>query len=84
MKELNPNNPVLRAAHGQWAKICALVMHKLGVTHVEIKMEDVDALNATGRNLGIGDEKGYIEVFLLTEDETKAALKKYGGTPEQS
>lgn len=82
--ELNPNNRAASAARGQWHKIAALIMHKMGVTHVEIKSEDVDALLASGRNIGIGDERGYMEVFLLTPDETKEMLKKHGGMPWQS
>ncbi len=84
MNELNPNNPVARAAHGEWHKIAALIMHKLGVKHVEIKMEDVDALNASAANIAISDEKGYMEVFLMTKEESAAALKKYGREPWQS
>jgi len=82
--ELNPNNPVARAAHGKWHIICALVMHKLGVTHVEIKDEDVDAFNAAGRNIGISDDKGYMEIMLLTKEEMAPALKKRGGRAEDS
>lgn len=82
--ELNPNNPVSRAASGQWHKIAALVMHKLGVNHVEIRTEDADALTARGVNIGISDEKGYMEVFLLTPAETEAMLKKHKGRPEDS
>lgn len=82
--ELNPNNPVARAAHGKWHLICSLVMHKLGVSHIEIKSEDVDSLLKSEKNIGIADDKGYIEIFLLTKEEAKQALKKYGGRPEQS
>ena len=82
--ELNPNNPVTRAASGQWHKVAALVMHKLGVKHVEIRMEDVDALTSKGLNIGISDDKGYMEVFLMTPAETEAALKKFKGKVEDS
>lgn len=82
--ELNPNNRVAAAARGQWHKIAALVMHKLGVTHIEIRDSDVDALNAKGLNIAIADDKGYIEVFLLNAEESKAALKKYKGTIEDA
>lgn len=73
---LNPNNPVARATFGEWHKIAALIMHKLGVKRVEITNEDVDSM--TG-NIGIADDKGYIEVFLLTPEETEAEIKKHGG-----
>jgi len=76
--ELNPNNPVAAAARGQWHKIAALVMHKLGAQRVEIRDADIDAFNAQFGNIGIADDKGYIEVFLLTPEET--ALKKFKGT----
>jgi len=82
--ELNPNNPVARAASGQWHKIAALIMHKLGVTHVEIRAEDSDALTAKGLNIGIADDKGYMEIFLLTPEQTKAMLKKHKGTVEDA
>jgi hypothetical protein len=82
--ELNPNNPVARAANGQWHKIAALIMHKLGVNHVEIREEDAEALAAKGLNIGIADDKGYMEVFLLTSEQTKAMLKKHKGTVEDA
>lgn len=84
MSALNPNNPVARASFGNWHKLAALIMHKLGINHIELKNEDVEALNATGKNIGISDNKGYIEIFLLTPEETKAALRKHGGLPSQS
>lgn len=82
--ELNPNNRVAAAARGEWHKIAALIMHKLGVKHVEIRPEDADALTARGVNIAIADDKGYIEIFLLTAEETKAALKKHKGTVEDA
>ena len=84
MSALNPNNPVARASFGNWHKIAALIMHKLGVNHLEIKNEDVNALNATGKNIGIADDKGFIEVFLLTPEETDDMIKRHGGMPWQS
>ncbi len=81
---LNPNNPVARASFDNWHKIAALIMHKCGVKHLELKSEDIDALNASCANIGIADDKGYIEIFLLTPEETAKALKKHGGAVDQS
>lgn len=82
MNCLNPNNPVSRASMDQWHKIAALIMHKLGVKHVEIREEDVVSMPEC--NIAISDDKGYIEVRLLTLEESEAVLKKFGGRPQQS
>lgn len=78
--ELNPNNRVAAAARGQWHTIAALIMHKLGVNHVEIKMEDSDAFAKRKMNIGIADDKGYMEIFLLNEKESIEAIRKHKGT----
>ncbi len=85
MRTYNPNHPVVRAASGQGMKIMAIVMFKLGVKHVEIKDEDIDRFNASGAcNIGIGDEKGFMEISIMSDDEAREAARKAGGLPEQS
>ena len=74
-KNLNPNNPVARAANDNRHKICAIVMHKLGVKHIELTDADINAI-PVGTNLGISDNKGYTEVFFMTPEESAVALKK--------
>ena len=81
----NPNNPVARASMDHWHKIAAMMMHKLGLKSLAITAADIDKMNAAGPfDIGISDEKGHIEVLLLTEAESRALVKKHGGTPSQS
>lgn len=83
MSEVNPHHPVTRAAHDQWHKLCAIIMHKLGATHVEITDADVDSFNLHYNNIGISDAKGHIEVFLLTPEASAKVVKQTGGMPWQ-
>lgn len=76
MSELNPENKVVKAAHGQWHKIAALIMFKCGINKLDIKDKDVDDFNKIWANIAIQDSKGYTEVFLLTQKETDDILKK--------
>jgi hypothetical protein len=83
MKKWNPNNPVIKAADGQWCTIAALLVWKLkqlGHDMVEIRNADIDAFNAQEkRNLGIGDAKGYIELFLMDDAEAAKQARNHPG-----
>lgn len=77
---LNPNNPVARASFGQWHAITALIMFKLGVREIEITMADSDAFAASPlKNVAIDDSSGSVKIKLLTEEESRAAVRKFGG-----
>jgi hypothetical protein len=70
MAELNPDHPVTKDMHDQWHKFCALLMLKLGKTHVTISMSEVEKLiNSDRKNLIVqngadGDER--IHLWLTT------------------
>lgn len=80
--ELNPNNPVVRAARGHWHKIAALIMHKTGVDHIEILPVDVDAMNARGVDITISDSNERITVRLVTHEEGRRLAAEFPGVVE--
>ncbi len=44
MSELNPNHPVTQLTRDQWHKITAVIMHKLGLSEIELTANDVQNL----------------------------------------
>jgi len=77
--ELNPDNPIVKQTHGQWHKIAAMIMVKLGVTELQIDHEDV--LKVAQGNVNIvldarGESaKGYITIRIV-DDKTAHELAK--------
>lgn len=62
-------------------------MHKLGATEpVVITHEDVEAFNRSPYvNVGVGGNKdGAMEVMLMTQEESEAAIRQFGGAPGDS
>jgi hypothetical protein len=49
--ELNPNHKVVRQAHDNWHKIAALILVKLGLTELQLTMEDVDKISHGNVNI---------------------------------
>jgi hypothetical protein len=41
--EVNPENPLLQASRDLWHKFCGLIMHKAGLSRVEITLKDMEA-----------------------------------------
>jgi aminopeptidase C len=83
MKKLNPNHKVVRQADGQWHKIAALIMVKLGLIEVALTMEDVNKLSSGNVNIVL-DARGESETGILTvrivDDKTAEELaRKEGG-----
>lgn len=44
------NHPVVTALDSQWYKLAAMIMHKAGLSHIHITLEDIHALQATAPN----------------------------------
>lgn len=75
---LNPNHRVVEAARGQWHKIAALIMVKLGITELEVTMTDVlKILNNVNIVLDARGEKetGALKIRIV-DDKTAAELEK--------
>lgn len=88
MTELNPNNRVTQAAHGQWHAICALLMAKFGTDVVEITQADVEAFAARGPmavflhdGVNPPGAPGLMRLHLVTMAEGEALARKAGGLP---
>lgn len=76
----NPNHPVTRALEGEWHKLCAIVMQKLGATTVTITSEDIAAVTAT--NI-VADARGNdsIVLRLVGDEEAERLTRRHGGRP---
>lgn len=79
-QELNPNNPMTKAARDHWHAIAALVMRKAGLTRVEITLEDIAAANAQETNITIRDTGKAIVVELVDDATAKRLADQYQGS----
>ena len=80
--ELNPNHKVARQARGQWHKIAALVMVKLGVKDLELTMEDVEKASAGNLNIVLdarGESNTGKLVVRLVDDATAERMAREEG-----
>lgn len=80
--ELNPNHKVVRQARQEWHKIAALIMVKLGLTELQLTLDDVNKVAAGNVNIVL-DARGESETGILTvrivDDKTAAALARTEG-----
>ncbi len=82
LSELNPNHGVTAEVREQWHKLCALVMFKLGKTEINITVDDVERLTASGRANITVRPKGHVITLALVDDAEAARLaRKEGGLP---
>ena len=77
MTELNPNHPVTESLRDQWHKICAIVMHKLNVSTVDITTEDMSAL--ADFRIAAYVYKDSITLSLMSISEGERLAKEVGG-----
>lgn len=81
--ELNPNHKVVVQARDQWHKIAALIMLKLGLTELELTMEDVT--RAAGGNVNIvldsrgESETGKLLIRIVDDKTAKEMARSEGG-----
>lgn len=77
--ELNPNHEVVRQVRGQWHKIAALIMVKLGKTELEITLADVEKI-MSNTNIVL-DARGATDSFKvrIVDDKTAAELARREG-----
>lgn len=88
MKELNPNHPVTREVHDHWHKLCALALHKLGVSKVTISSADIEAFSRkwAGRNgqdgaITVQPKGDLLTLELVNGDDAAELARKAGGLP---
>jgi hypothetical protein len=81
-RALNPNHPVVREAQDQWYKLCAIMIHKQGLTEIKITAKDIEAFMASGRaNITIYPKEDTITLRLVTEEEAQKLARQAGGLP---
>lgn len=79
-----PNHPVVKALEQDWHKVAALIMVKLGVTHVEITTEDMERIVSLSHNemsTIVVQEKGnalHVRLMSMREAKAFAALHESG------
>jgi hypothetical protein len=79
---LNPNHPVVKEAEEQWYKLCAVLIHKQGLTEVKITSADLDAFMRSGRaNITIHPSADTITLRLVTDEEAQRLARQAGGLP---
>ncbi len=82
--ELNPNHPVTVEVREQWHKLCAIALHKLGVSELEITSADICAFaEALGEGAAIvADARNHRLILRLVNGAEAARLaRKEGGLP---
>lgn len=78
--ELNPNHPVTSAMNNQWHKIVAVLLHKFGVSRVEITPQDLEAFSNSGLGaVTVRIENEVIELNLITFEEGERLARIEGG-----
>lgn len=82
MNELNPNHPVTAEMHDSWHKLCAMVMFKFGVRHVEITAEEIESFASSGAcNIVLHPKGDVLTVFLVSDAEAERLAREEGGLP---
>jgi hypothetical protein len=80
--EANPNHPVTAKARENWHKLAALVLFKSGKERITITIEDIKALQASGkRNIVVHDTPEGLHLFLVDDAEGERLARKEGGLP---
>lgn len=85
MTELNPNHPVVDEMRGQWHKIVAILMARMGADEVVITPVDVeDALSRPGGINVVADTRGgghQLTLRLVSDAEAHQLARAAGGLP---
>lgn len=80
MTELNPNHKATQAAHDQWHKITALLMHKIGVKQIVIMTKEINQAFSAQLNITVQfDDNVGIILSLVNDAEAEALARKEGG-----
>jgi hypothetical protein len=68
-----------RKMSDQWHKVCALLMMKMGKTHVVITAKDIQGMKAAG--ITIGEKPDGIHLNLISMKEAEELARMEGGLP---
>ena len=78
----NPNHPVVHEMREQWYKLCAIALHKMGLTEMKITAADIDAFASSGMaNITVEPKGEVITLRLVSDEEGRRLAKKEGGLP---
>jgi len=80
----NPNHPTTRAVDGQWHKLLAMAMNKLGIDEVALSMDDLDALISRNVHVVVIDGvagDGLLHIRLVDQAKAEAMARREGGLP---
>ena len=80
--ERNPNHPVTRTLHDEWHKLTAMVMHKQGLSSIQITVADIESLvEKYGDGAGVvADARGGgLVLRLVTAEEADRIAREEGG-----
>lgn len=76
--ELNPSHPTTQKLHEHWHEIIAFVLHKLGVNHVVVTVEDIQAMPPdmflTAQELEDG-----LHIRFVDRNTASKLLREHGG-----
>ena len=78
--EINPNHPTTQTMHDLWHKLTAIVMHKLGVDHIVITVEDLQQMSG-GKFITVQELDDGIHLRFVDEAEAMRLAKEHGGLP---
>ena len=82
--ELNPNHPVTQEVRDQWHKLCAVILHDMGMETFEVTSEQIESfVKAYGaKGAIVADTRGGRFVLrLVNEREAGRLARREGGLP---
>jgi ribosomal protein L19E len=65
--------------HGQWHKLLAIAMVKLGQDHVIITPEDIEKVSAAGTNITVQELTDGIHLRIVDDETAMKLARKHGG-----
>jgi hypothetical protein len=81
MDELNPHHPTTEMLRDQWAKIAALLIRKMGTTHVILTPEDIFALGDMPSSISVQELEDGLHLRLVDDVTAKRLAAEHGGLP---
>jgi hypothetical protein len=80
MTEQTPNHLTSEALRDQWAKMCALLIRKLGTTHVIITEAEIIALGDTGSNIAVHEDHEGLHLRIVDRVTADKLARENGET----
>lgn len=79
--ELNPNHRVVSTMRDEWHKVAALLLHKAGLSAVEITVDDIDGFSQSNLAIVADSRGGRFVIRLVSMAEAQRLAKQEGGLP---